>query len=79
MFMAYLFKQRLFSSVVVGSAHKKCKAYRNLLWKYTLNNTSETVVCTRRSGYLGFPATLQKHSFWMKIIILFKKIYSFHV
>lgn len=42
MFMAYLFKQRLFSSVVVGSAHKKCKAYRTMLWKYTLKSTSET-------------------------------------
>lgn len=48
MFMAYLFEQRLFSSVVVGSAHKKkkkikSKAYRTLLWKYTLKSTSETL------------------------------------
>lgn len=47
MFMAYLFEQRLFSSVVVGSAHTKkkikSKAYRTLLWKYTLKSTSETL------------------------------------
>lgn len=41
--MAYLFKQRLFFSVVVGSVHKKFKAHRTLLWKYTLRSTSETV------------------------------------
>lgn len=40
--MASLFKQRLFSFVVVGSAHKKRKACRTLLWKYTLKSNSET-------------------------------------
>lgn len=57
---------------------KKYKVRRTLLWKYTLKNTSETVVCTSRNGYLGFLATLQKHSFWMKIA-LSKKIIIFNV
>lgn len=78
MLMAYLFLNRGSSLLWLCAQHtKNVRLCGTLLQKNTLQSISEIIVFTTRSGYLGFPAVLHKHSFWMKLTPVFQKCLGF--